>query len=73
MNNFLLQMADILDVQSIGTADILADFQEWDSLSMLSVIAMCDSEYGVNLTAADLRALTTVSELWQTIENKMKS
>jgi acyl carrier protein len=63
MDSFYEKIADILEVDAIQEGDVLADFPEWDSLSVLSVIAMVGSDYGVVLTASDLRALTTAASL----------
>jgi acyl carrier protein len=70
MNEFCEKVADILDTKSVRETDEFADFQEWDSLSVLSVIAMLDSNYGVNLTATDLKGVKTVGGLWQLVQAK---
>lgn len=72
MSEFNAKLADILGVESVTESDLLEDFEEWDSLSILSVIAMLDSDYGVNLTSADLRDAKTVAELWHIVEARKK-
>ena len=64
MNEFFLRIADILGVESVGESDVLGSFPEWDSLSMLSVVALLDAKYGVNITAAELKDVGTVKDLW---------
>ena len=56
MNEFLTRIASILEVETVTEADELKAFPQWDSLSVLSVIAMLDASYGVNLRAADIGA-----------------
>lgn len=73
MNEFIAKIAEILEVDPVTEFDVLGDFQEWDSLSVLSVIAMLDSDYGVNLNAVDLKEKITVGELWQIVQDKKKS
>ena len=73
MNEFITKLADILEVESVTESDLLEDFQEWDSLSVLSVIAMLDSEYRINLNAEDLKVAKTVAELWQIVQTKRQS
>jgi acyl carrier protein len=63
MNGFYGKIAEILEVDAVNPSDLLADFPEWDSLSVLSVIAMAGSDYGVVLTAADLRGVGTAQGL----------
>lgn len=66
-NNFYQQIADILETDSLAPTDTLADFPEWDSLSVLSVIAMIGSNYGVQLSAADLRGVGTAEQLYSLV------
>jgi acyl carrier protein len=73
MSEFNTKLADILGVESVTESDLLEDFEEWDSLSILSVIAMLDSDYGVNLTSANLRDAKTVAELWQIVQANKQS
>lgn len=71
MNQFCSRLAEILDVETVKETDVLSEFPEWDSLSALSVIAMLDSEYGVNLTAMQLRNINTVAELAMLAEGRV--
>jgi len=50
--------------------DILKDFEEWDSLSILSIIAMVDSDYGFIIFAKDIMKLKTVKDLLSYIQKK---
>jgi len=72
MNEFCEQMAVILDVAQVKETDVLTDFEVWDSLSVLSTIAMLDSKYGVNAAATDLKGIHTVADLWKLVEAKKK-
>jgi acyl carrier protein len=63
MDEFYTRLADILEVDEVAPSDVLRDFAEWDSLTVLSVIAALDAHYGVNISAADLREIATAGEL----------
>ena len=73
MNEFCEKMAEILDEAGMKESDVLADFAAWDSLSVLSTIAMLDSKYGVNITASDLKGVRTVADLWNLAHSRQKS
>jgi acyl carrier protein len=73
MKEFCQQIADILEVESLSEADVLSDFPEWDSLSILSLIAMIDSTYGANVTASEVREAATPAGLWQLIASRKKA
>jgi acyl carrier protein len=70
MNEFLKQVAGILEVEQIKETDELKAFPQWDSLSVLSVIALLDASYGVNLRAADFGPVKTVADLWNLVQSK---
>lgn len=73
MNEFCTKIAEILDVETVTENDVLGDFQEWDSLSVLSTIAMLDAKYGVNVTAMDLKGVRTVADIWTLAQAKKKA
>jgi acyl carrier protein len=73
MNEFLKQIATILEVAEVKEADELKSFAQWDSLAVLSVIAMLDSNYGVNLQAADFAPVKSAADLWNVVQAKKKS
>ena len=64
------KLADILEVDEVKPTDILASFEEWDSLSVLSVLAMVDAHYGVILTAPELLGVSTAQGLVELIAQK---
>ena len=73
MNDFLKSIAGILEVEAIKETDDLKAFPQWDSLAVLSVIAMLDADYGVNLRAVDLAPINSVGELWSLVQNRKRS
>lgn len=69
----LEKLCDILEASEVKETDVLRDFEMWDSLAGLSVIAMADTLYGVTLPAVELRKLITVGDLLNYLEsNKAK-
>ncbi len=70
MTEFLKKIAGILEVENVNDTDELRAFPQWDSLSVLSVIAMLDGSYGVNLRAADFAPVKTAADLWNVVQTK---
>jgi acyl carrier protein len=68
MNEFLRKIAGIMEVAEVKEADELKAFSQWDSLSVLSVIAMLDANYGVNLHAADFATIKSAGDLWNLVQ-----
>ena len=47
------------------------EFDEWSSLTSLSIIAMIDDEYGVVVKGDEIRQATTVQELFDIVIAKI--
>jgi acyl carrier protein len=73
MNEFLKKIAGILEVDDLKETDELKAFPQWDSLSVLSVIAMVDASYNVNLHATDFNAIKNAGDLWSLVQSKRSS
>ncbi|HOW86845.1 MAG TPA: acyl carrier protein [Candidatus Aminicenantes bacterium] len=65
---FYEALAEILEVEKVGDADVLREFDAWDSLTKLSIIALADSDYRTVLTAKDLDGIATVGDLKDRLE-----
>ena len=62
-DRFYSSMAEILEVEGVKDGDVLRQFDAWDSLTKLSIIALAGSEYKTQLTARELDAMETVGAL----------
>lgn len=71
MTDFKNKLAEILEVDSVNDADVLMDFEAWDSLTSLSIIAMIDSEYNINISAEELVSLNTVGDLEKYLQSRI--
>ncbi len=66
IENFANQFEDT-DI-SVFTSDTkFRELDEWSSLTALSVIAMIDEEYDVQLKADEMRKTTTIQELFDLV------
>lgn len=67
MNAFkeALEMED----QEIALTDKFRDFDEWDSLSRLSLIAMLDEEYGTQIEEGEFDKLITVGDIFNAVKS----
>ncbi len=64
VEKFCEKLADILETDEVKLENVLKDFEEWDSLSVLSIIAMIDSDYGVTIFAKNIMKLKTAKDLF---------
>lgn len=72
MEKFKGIMAEVLEVDSIEMTDELTAFDSWDSLTILSIIAVVSDEYHVELTREEIENSLTISGLKELIENKQE-
>ena len=57
------QLAELLEVDEVKDSDVLEDFECWDSLTILSIIAWASENYGKTLLAKDVNEAKTVGGL----------
>lgn len=70
---FIEQLKDILEIENVevNMEDNFRDYENWDSMAALSVIAMIDDEFGVVINGEDFRQLHSVGDLIQAIKKGM--
>jgi len=71
---FLKNFKEALELEienEIQLVDNFKKFNEWDSLAQLSLVAMIDEEYKVELKSEDLDKLNTVEELYLFVMSKL--
>ena len=51
MEQFLEQIAELLEEDTVNVSDELKSFEAWDSLTILSIIAFADESYKITLNA----------------------
>ena len=57
------QLAELLEVDEVKDSDVLEEFECWDSLTILSIIAWASENYGKTLLAKDINKAKTVGGL----------
>jgi acyl carrier protein len=75
VTDFVRQFENALDGVSPGSLKPESRFRElpeWSSLAALTLIAVTDAEYGVELSAEDIKQSQTVQDIFQVILSKKK-
>ncbi|MDR3218564.1 MAG: acyl carrier protein [Dysgonamonadaceae bacterium] len=73
MDELFGQLVEIFEVESLDPNDHLVDLDMWDSLTQLSIIALAEENYGITISAAELRDAKTIGGVISLFENKQKS
>jgi acyl carrier protein len=63
MEQFYERLAVVLEEDAVKPDDVLTSFEQWDSLTALSVVAMIEENYSVNLSAEELAGAGTAGAL----------
>lgn len=61
----LVEALEIEDVSTVTGETIFRDLDEWSSLSVMLLIAMFDEEFEKEITDKDIKACTTVADLYK--------
>ena len=73
LQNFIQNIVDLFDDIDTSNFSALTDFKdndEWNSLLVLSVIAMVDEKYGIIITSDDIRQAKTIEDLYSIVKSK---
>ena len=74
MKDFIANIADQFDEIDVDVLTAETNFRnldEWSSLVALSVMAMVDDEYEVELKADEMRKTNTIQELFDLVNSKL--
>ena len=63
---FIEYLKEALEIEDreLNIEDVFRNYDEWDSLAYLSIIAMYDEEYDIQMEEADFKKLITVGDLF---------
>lgn len=68
----LVEQFDEVELEALTPETKFKEFDEFSSLTILSIIAMADDEYGVRLKADDVRQAETVQDLFNTVQSRIQ-
>ncbi len=69
---FITAFKEALEIEDheVQLSDAFRDYDEWDSIGQLSLIAMLDDEYGLQIEGKEFDKLETVEDLIKAIQQK---
>ena len=72
IENFLQNIKETLDIDAkvLKMSDEFREYEEWDSIANLSVIAMIDVEYDLIIDNNEFKNISTLQELWNKIQEE---
>lgn len=67
MEELIEKLADILEVDELDINKKFTDYDEWDSLAGLSLIAMLDSDYNITMRNKEVMAFNSIKEFCEAV------
>lgn len=74
LNEFIAHFAEQFeetDASVFTSETVFHELDEYSSLIALSIIAMIDEEYDVQIKGDDMRAAVTIEDLYNTVKSKL--
>jgi acyl carrier protein len=72
MDKIIAELCEIFEVRELPLDACFEDLPEWDSLNALSVIALLDSSYGIQIDGAGLQKFGSINEFVQYVLTSRK-
>ena len=60
MEELIAKLAEILEVEDLDITKKFTDYDEFDSLAALTILATLDSDYNKTMKAADIRGFESI-------------
>ena len=67
MEELVQKIADILEVDELDVNKRFTDYEEWDSLAGLSLIAMLDADYNMTMRTKEVLAFNSIKDFCEAI------
>ena len=69
MEKFLESLSEVFERDGIDPDDAFRDYEEWDSMAYLSLIAMIDDNYDMVIPGDDFANLNKIIDIYNYINN----
>jgi acyl carrier protein len=72
---FLDAFKEALEIEEVKVemSDVMSDFDTWDSMSRLSLIALLDEHFEIEISDYEFENMTTVQDLYDKVQIKVQA
>lgn len=71
LKEFVDNLAELFydaEPENITADTVFKELEDWESLTVLSIIAMVDTKYGVTITGKEIREAETIEDLYNQVK-----
>jgi acyl carrier protein len=73
MDKFLESLSEVFERDDIKPDDEFRDYEQWDSMTYLSIIAMIDDNYDIVIPAEEFEKLDKVIDIYNYINGNQQN
>lgn len=70
MDELYEKIAEILELDEVSASDKVDELENWDSLSVFSILAHINTEYDVTISTEEMGNIVTLGDLVQLVLQK---
>lgn len=70
MEELVKKLQDLMEVDVLDVTKPFSDYEEWDSLTGLSILALLDSDYHQAMTVKEVLAFKSIQDFCNTVLSK---
>ena len=71
MEELIQKLSEILEVEELDVTKKFSDYEEWDSLAVLSILAMLDSDYNTSMKASDVMSFSSIDAFCKQVISRL--
>ena len=72
MEKLVEKLAEILEIDDLDVTRQFTDYEEWDSLCSLSILAMLDSDYKTSMRSEEILGYATIEDFCNEVLSRQK-
>jgi len=72
MGKLVEDLKEIFEIDNLDVSLSFDELDEWDSLAVLSVLAILDSDYRINMSKKELDSFSSIDEFIKYVETNAK-
>jgi acyl carrier protein len=72
MSNLVEKIKDLLEIEELDIQTKFINLEEWDSLSVLTILALLDSDYKITMTQKEVEAFSSIAEFVEYVDKNAK-
>lgn len=70
MEELVKKLQDLMEVDDLDVTKAFSDYEEWDSLTGLSILALLDSDYHQSMTVKEILSFKSIDDFCKAVLSK---